>query len=214
MSDYPDYTRAQQIIGSNIQVPIDIQGAYIMMPVDIQAQYITLSIDIVAQTIGNIAVNIAAQTAGNITVNIAAQSLSNLNINLNAQAVAIMYGGEWGAKQGTNKSVVVVGSSLTYGAAYYANYTVTAGKTLFVNSLGFFAAAAAAADGDKPQHAVVYLFNWTHTVIMGIIGGSGGGAITYPSPLTFPAGEVVRIELDGYANHTMVGYAGWQGWEM
>ncbi|GAH53065.1 unnamed protein product, partial [marine sediment metagenome] len=34
MGDYPDYTELINLIGSDIMMPIDIQGAYIMMPID------------------------------------------------------------------------------------------------------------------------------------------------------------------------------------
>jgi len=81
MSDYPDYTSLLQIIGSDIMVPIDLQGAYIMMPVDIQAQYVTLDIDIVAQSVGDISVDIAAQSVGNITISIAASTIT-LQVNI------------------------------------------------------------------------------------------------------------------------------------
>lgn len=81
MSDYPDYTELTQIIGSDVMVPIDIQGAYIMMPVDIQAQYITLEIDIVAQSVGNISIDIAAQSVGNLNINLAASAVT-MDINI------------------------------------------------------------------------------------------------------------------------------------
>ncbi len=211
--DYPDYTRAQQIIGSDIMVPIDIQGSYIMMPVDIQAQYVTLQIDIVAQTIGNLAVNIAANTAGNITVNIAAQSLSNLNINLNAQSVAIMYGGEWGVVAGGGKSTIVIGSSINYGSGAVAYYTVTTGKVLFINALTFTSGAHAAASGDLPQIGYCYIMNFTDSVYLALLGGNGGGGITFPSPLRVSSGKVVSLAVANYANHAVDMFGCWQGWE-
>ncbi len=212
--DYPDYTRAQQIIGSDIMVPIDIQGSYIMMPVDIQAQYVTLQIDIVAQTIGNLAVNIAANTAGNITVNIAAQSLSNLNINLNAQTVAIMYGGEWGAKEGNGKSVIVGLSNSAYGSIAFGDYVVTTGKTLFVNSMSFYVYAYAAANADLPQIAAIYLYNQSDSVYLPMLGGNGGAGITFPSPIRMSSGKTLRLNLGVFANHAVIAYASWVGWEM
>lgn len=89
MPDYPDYTDAMQVIGSDIMIPMDIQGAYIMMPVDIQAQYLEyLDINIKAQTVGNILVDLKAQSVGNILVDIKAQSVGNLAVNI-ADAVTI-----------------------------------------------------------------------------------------------------------------------------
>jgi len=85
---YPDWTKLMQVIGSDIQVPIDIQGSYIMMPVDIQAQYTTLEIDVVAQSVGNITIDIAAQSIGNLDINIAASAVT-LDINIASQAANV-----------------------------------------------------------------------------------------------------------------------------
>lgn len=81
MSDYPDYTQIFQLVGSDIMVPIDIQGAYIMLPVDIQAQWATLEISIVAQTVEYLTIDIAAQSIGYLAVNLAASAIT-LNINI------------------------------------------------------------------------------------------------------------------------------------
>lgn len=81
MGDYPDYTQLFQLVGSDIMVPIDIQGAYIMLPVDIQAQYATLEISIVAQTVEYLTIDIAAQSIGFLSINLAASAIT-LNINI------------------------------------------------------------------------------------------------------------------------------------
>ncbi len=215
MADYPDYTRAMQIIGTSVTLPISIITSAITLSVDVVAWNVgTLSVDIAAQSVGNIAIDLAAQSVGNITVNIAAQSLTNLNINLSAQTVAIMYGGEWGASQGGGKSVGVGVTSTYYGQATYADYTVTTGKTLYIYSLSFYSYAAAAANADLPQIGAIWLQNYTDSIILPTLGGNGGGGITFPSPIRFNSGKVVRLNIGAFANHPMTMYAIWAGWEM
>ncbi len=204
MADYPDYTRAHQIIGSNIMVPIDIQAAYIMMPVDIQAQYITLNIDIVAQSVGHIEVDLVAQSVGSIAINIAAQDLTNLNISINTQAVGLYYGGEWEVKAGNGWQLDAGGSITNFGDSLYDDYAVPTGKTLYINSLGFFVAAGAAASADLPQHGLVQLLNNTDTVILYQLGGDGGGGMTFPSPLSLAAGKTLRLLCYSEANHAVI----------
>ncbi|GAJ22209.1 unnamed protein product, partial [marine sediment metagenome] len=53
-TDYPDWSRLIQVIGSNVQIPIDVQSSYIMMPIDIQGQYVDLNVAITAKNIENI----------------------------------------------------------------------------------------------------------------------------------------------------------------
>jgi len=88
MADYADWTESIELLGTEIQVPIDIQGAFIQMPIDIQGQYITLEMDIVAQSVGNIGIDIKAQTIGNISVNIAASAVT-MNVAIQSSAVTL-----------------------------------------------------------------------------------------------------------------------------
>jgi hypothetical protein len=109
MPDYADWTESIELLGSEIQVPFDLQGAYIQMPMDIQAsyiqvpvdiqgQYVTLDIRIVASDV-TLNVNISSQTA-NINVNLAASeitlgvaiqsSAATLNVNITGQTVSAL----------------------------------------------------------------------------------------------------------------------------
>ena len=198
MPDYPDYTRAQQIIGSDVMIPIDIQGAYIMMPVDIQAQYITLAIDITAQTIGNLDINIADATIGEISVNITAQDLANLNITINAQNIGVQLQPDWQAYQGNDKNFYGTGGDVATGYSIVVLYTVTAGKTLYLVSAGASLWAHAAANRNNNQ--ICCLFVQVNGVTVFAIGGNGGASVTYPKPIKVTAGVQVGIYAGNYSN--------------
>jgi hypothetical protein len=86
--DYADWTESIELLGTEIQVPIDVQGAFIQVPVDIQGQFVDLTVDIVAQTVGNITIDIAAQSIGNINVKIAASAVT-LNVAIQSSAVTL-----------------------------------------------------------------------------------------------------------------------------
>lgn len=179
MSDYPDYTTLLQLIGTDIMVPIDIQGAYIMMPIDIQAQYVTLEMDIVAQTVGNISIDIAAQTIGNINIDIAASAIT-LDVNLKSQTANINI--DIAAQTAGNLAVNITASAVTLNMNLEAS-AITLNIDMHTQSVGIYLQPEwAAKEGiDKD--------------ITGIYGG-GGYIIDY----TVPAGKELRIFDFGYAD--------------
>lgn len=179
MSDYPDYTTLLQLIGTDIMVPIDIQGAYIMMPIDIQAQYVTLEMDIVAQTVGNISIDIAAQTIGNINIDIAASAIT-LDVNLKSQTANINI--DIAAQTAGNLAVNITASDVTLNMNLEAS-AITLNIDMHTQSVGIYLQPEwAAKEGiDKD--------------ITGIYGG-GGYIIDY----TVPAGKELRIFDFGYAD--------------
>lgn len=230
MGDYPDYTTAEQIIGSDIMVPIDIQGAYIMMPVDIQAQYITLEIDIVAQTIGNLTIDIAAQTVGNLAVNIAAAAVTlnvsiasvaggvtfnigtitgtvtvsvtgTANIDIHTQSVSVKNQAEWAALTGVDKNFMVSGDNIAFGSGVEGTYVVTTGKTLYICGMSFLITAVNAADANANQIGMVLLSSYTPTIYLAYLGGNGGGGITFPKPLAVASGKTFSYSVASRANH-------------
>lgn len=189
-TDYPDWSRLIQVIGSDIMIPIDIQGAYIMMPVDIQAQYVNLNIDIVAQTVGDI------------------------NIDIDAQSVGIYLTADWNVLQGNAKSVVFGSSNLASFAQDYADYEVNANKTFWITQVSFEVNAYASEDADKHQMGSVYLKNQTAGIIFCQLGGNGGGAMTLTAPIKVTAGQTVRVVVTNKANHAANIVANYAGFEL
>jgi hypothetical protein len=224
MPDYADWTESIELLGTEIQVPIDIQGAFIQVPIDIQGQYVDLTVDIVAQTVGNIAIDIAAQTIGNISVNIAASAVTlniniaaqaaNVTIEINAQTVAVKLQPDWSSQQGQHKFFRVSGSNIATGVSAAANYTVTAGKTLFITHFGGSMYGTAAADRDKDQICYMNIMNNTTATILAELGGHGGGGMVLPTPVKIPAGEVFRYQTWNFSNHNCEVYLTAGGYEI
>lgn len=201
-TDYPDFTRLIQVIGSDIMIPIDVQAAYIMMPIDIQAQYVNLEVDIVAQTVGNIGIDIKAATVGNIGIDIKANTLGNLTIDIEAQSIAVYAGAEWNVKAGDGKTLTVSGTEYTFGSSGYVSYTPTGGEIFYITYLCFNNYAHAAENADLNQMATAYLYNQTDSALIAIIGGNGGGSITFPAPLLVPTDKEVRLYIVEKSNHS------------
>ncbi len=220
MADYPDWTAAIELLGSEIQVPIDVQGAYIQMPIDIQGQYITLDINIAASAITlNVAiassavtlnVNISSTTAA-LSVNLTASAIT-LNISVTAQTIAVRNQGEYSAVAGQGVEKTVSFTNVTFGNAGTATYTVTAGKTLYITDVSFAIWANAAASGDLNQMGDVAIL--VGSTVYFIMGGNGGGMVVLPRPLIFAAGTVVILGVDVRANHACNGFAQFHGYEL
>ena len=202
MPDYADWTESIELLGTEIQVPIDIQGAFIQMPIDIQGQYVTLDINIES---------VAADVTMN--VNITASAVT-INMDIKAQSVAIKSQGEWSPQAGQQKYFRVSGSSVAVGGSAAADYTVTAGKTLFITHFGGSMYGTAAADRDKDQVCYMNIMNNTTAIILAELGGHGGGGMVLPTPVKIPAGEVFRYQIWNFSNHVCEVYLTAGGYEI
>jgi len=211
MGDYPDYTDVMMIIGSEIMVPIDVQGAYIMMPVDIQAQYVTLDIDIVAQTVGNIAVDLVAQTMGDITVDIKAQTIGNLTIDIEHQSVGVYTQPEWAVLQELEKTLACYNLSRAWGQGETIEYTPS-GKDFYIKSVSFLIFAAGSGDYDHFLYGAVAVSVEDGSGIY--IGGLGGNAIRLDDPLACPDGKKVTCQISNQSNVTCSVYLCVSGYEV
>lgn len=214
--DYPDYTRAHQIIGSNVMVPMDIQGAYIMMPVDIQAQYVNVEIDIVAQSVGNIAIDLAAQSVGNIQIDVAAQTVGNLTIDINAQHVGMYLTPDWNVLAGNQKYFRATDPDVARAGYAGGTYTPGTGKTLYITHFGGGTHAVTAENSDLPQimFCMIYKVVDETPTIFAELGGNGGSGMVLPTPAKILAGEEFRYRVYNYANHNVIAYVTAGGYEI
>ena len=95
------------------------------------------NIDIIAQTLANLSIDIAAQTLTTLGINITAQDLAELIIKINAQTVSVQGFADWGVEEGNDKTLSgTVDIADTAAWTDIISYTVTAGKTLRIYSLG------------------------------------------------------------------------------
>jgi len=199
--DYPDWTTLIHLIGADIMMPIDIQGAYIMMPVDIQAQYVTLDIDIVAQTVGNIEVDLVAATVGTLDIDITAQTIGDITIDVEAQSIGMQLQPDWQTKEGNQKYFRSTAVNKATGAGAFTNYEVPVGKTLYITHFGGSCYAYTAADRDKNQILYIGLAEENSGNLRAEQGGNGGAGQTFPTPIKYVAGEILRYIVLNYANH-------------
>ena len=140
MPDYADWTDSIELLGTEIQVPIDIQGAYIQLPVDIQGQYVALQIDIVAQSVGNIGIDIKAQTLSQLNVNIAASditlnvaiqsSAATLNVNITGQTLSALNVNITGSVATLNINIASISSGVTMTVTGSVSITGTPSVTI------------------------------------------------------------------------------------
>jgi len=229
-TDYPDFTRLMQVIGSDIMIPIDVQAAYIMMPIDIQAQYVNLEVDIVAQTVGNIGIDVKAQTVGNIgidikaqtvgniavniasaitlNVDITAQTIGNLVIDIEAQSVGIYLKADWEVLQGTDKNLDGNATCNDGNLTQVLSQEVTAGKTFYICQWGFNV------DENTGAKAVLWKYGDTTTTILAENGGQVGGAQSLTKPIAIAAGDYVRVSLQQWSGGNILGHGSVGGYEI
>jgi hypothetical protein len=200
MADYADWTESIELLGSEIMLPIDVQGAVIMLPLDIQGATIMMPVDLQGQTV-DLDINIVAQTV-------------DVTINITAQTVAIKSQGEWSPQQGQQKYFQASAGNIAYSYGANTYYTVPTGKTLYLTHLTFGCWAYAAADGDKDQIAYCHIRNHTDDTILAALGGSGGGSVSFPTPLKVSAGKLLDLTIINYANHAVNVWASCGGYEI
>jgi len=186
-TDYPDFTRLTRIVGTNIQVPVDIQSTYVQIPVDIQAQYVDLDIKIVAQDV-------------------------TIEMDIHAQTVAVNLQADWSAIHGEDKNVYGI-LGLTSGTSGSVGYTVTAGKTLYITDVGVAVYAQSEADRDKPQICKLTMYNATTTATEAVLGGNGGCSKGFVKPISVGEGEQMQAHVlngSGHDIHVAVSFHGYE----
>jgi len=204
--DYPDWTESMQLTGTEIFLPVNIQGVSVTIPVDITAGTIgTISVDIVAQTVGNVSVNIAAQAA-NINVNIAASAVTfnvaiqssavTINMDIKAQSVGVYLQPEWAARSGVDKDFQGEADFAAGAANTYTVYTVPTGKAFLVNQVGLIDLLNTSNQTFAPPLSLsLAAFNGSTYAWKAGASGAGGGVSNLVKPAYFAAGLEVRVRL-------------------
>ena len=176
-------------------IGIDIKAATAKVGITINAADVTgnIAVDIKAQTIGNINVNLAASTA-TVTVSVTGTA----QIDIEAQSVGVYLQAEWSVLQGDAKSFVPSGAVAT-GEAKYVEYTVPAGKTLYITLVTFSSRGSLAADRDKPQMVIADIIDDAFTVFYE--GSNGGGGLPLTTPLKCDAESDMYFRVTNWSNH-------------
>jgi len=174
---------------------IDIAATEVTIPIRIESQVTNLDVNIAAQTIGNLDINIAAS---DITMNVAVTGTANISIN--AQTIGVYLQPEWAAKEGTHKTLDGLASGISFGEEAAINYTVPAGKTLFINSFSGRSNSDVAENADANQICGGYIS--VAGDYFAQIGGNGGFSMLFPVPVVASSGQLVIATIYNYSNHT------------
>jgi hypothetical protein len=172
LPDFPDWTMSVRLVGTEIFLPINVQGVSVTIPMDIKAV-----------SIGTISVDIAAQTVGNVTISVA------------AQVVGVYLQPEWAAKEGQDKNFQATATGKSWGGQAIATYTVPAGKTLYICGISGSIEAEDSADYDHIHACYLWIYNVSTTTTKAYIGGVCGAGMTFPKPIVIPAGEQIRFYI-------------------
>lgn len=108
---------------------------------------------------------------------------------------------EWAAFEGRDKNFYAVRNNAGINLSVSTAYTVPAGKTLFITSLSFMAAAAATADRDNNQMCMGWIYDFTLLTTLWSQGGNGGGSTPFNKPFVFTTGTRVIFQCTNHANH-------------
>jgi len=158
--------------------------------------------DIIAQTIGNLAVNIAAQTLTALGINIKAQDLAQLIISIAAQTIGVYLQPEWAAKTGIDKDFHADADNVASGSGISLNYTVPAGKTLYITHVTGVCRAYDLANGDLNQIGYIDLREATVPRKLISLGGNGGAGISLAKPIVFTQNQQLFCFMINVSNHS------------
>ena len=127
-------------------------------------------------------------------------------------AVDVVLRPEWAAKEGTDKDIRGSAGSTAFAGALDIDYTVPAGKTVYITSISVAAAAIALADAGKHQtvRGSLLIAGSEHFEL----GGDGGQALAVSKPIVALAGELIRLRVFQYAEHASALFGAWNGYEV
>ena len=128
--------------------------------------------------------------------------LTEAYMRIIAQSVGVYLQPEWAAKEGLDKTFFVSLGNKTFHQYGHADYAVPTGKTLYLTAMSFQSSASNAADADKNQMAVIYLFD-TVSGNLGILGGNGGGAVVFEKPVVVGGGHTLQLYGLSQSNHAI-----------
>jgi hypothetical protein len=109
----------------------------------------------------------------------------------------------WAAVEGKEKALLGLAGPAAFLANAHVIYTVPAGKKLYIVTASAAIVASAAADGDLPQHGQLDIRAPDIGTIQLYVGGDGGFAIDFSTPIVVDAGDLVAAYLTSYANHNV-----------
>jgi len=182
------------IASSSITLNINIAAAAagVTLNVNVKSQTANINVNIAASAV-TVNVNISSQTA-NINVNIAASAATitvsvtgTAQVNIYAQNVGIFLQPEWTAKEGTDKTFNAEGLNKTWGQYAAGDYSVGAGKIVYITSGSFSIVSNVQAEYNDYFYGLARIQRIVDATVTDKAnwGGLGGGVVTFPKPIVF-----------------------------
>jgi hypothetical protein len=116
-------------------------------------------------------------------------------------AVDVVLRPEWEAYQALDKNFFGQDLNKDFGETTFVDYTVPAGKTLYITEFGCQCRAASKADADNNQICWGFIYDDTTSTFLWISGGSGGITMPFNKPLVIPATHQVSFQCFNGSNH-------------
>lgn len=112
---------------------------------------------------------------------------------------------EWAAYEATDKTFTTSDTDVAPDGSIFEEYEVDADKTLYISSVTFTATASAQADRDNNEMCELIIYKWAPapTVAYCLMGGNGGGQVTFPKPPVIEGGQILRVYVYNRANHNL-----------
>ena len=129
-------------------------------------------------------------------------------------AVDVVLRPEWQTVLGVDKSFRAVGAVASPPGFVYLDYTVPAGKTLYITDVGFSAITSVLADADLNTNCSVMLYDNTLVEVDDEVGGNYGGGKSYSVPHVFAAGTQFELRAYNKSGHAMTVSATARGYEL
>jgi len=119
---------------------------------------------------------------------------------------------EWAAYQGNIVSDYKDGTLKDWGQYTYLEYTVAAGKTLYITAWTGANFAGASADAGANQFCEAHIDDSTAGTTFMAIGGNGGFYVIFTPPIIIPAAHKMRTEILNRAPHACNQRISWLGY--
>jgi hypothetical protein len=210
------------IQSSAVTLNVAIQSSAVTLNVAIQSSAVTLNVNVTNSTInvsGTVSISGTVNITGTVNISGTVTVTGTVNISgvaqmdIEAQSVGVSIQGEWQSEQGNLKTRAAAWATLASGGTGNDDYTVPAGKRLFVYG-ATFATRSQSTGADNPQEVHWYLSAGGVTIAWGVIGeGQQTCPLVFSAPVRCDATSVLRLSLTNIGASTGYVMGSWWGYE-
>jgi cytoskeletal protein CcmA (bactofilin family) len=162
---------------------------------------------------GTVTITGTVNISGTVTITGSVSITGVASITITAQTVGVSIQGEWQSEQGNLKTRAAAWATLASGGTGNDDYTVPAGKRLFVYG-ATFATRSQSTGADNPQEVHWYLSAGGVTIAWGVIGeGQQTCPLVFSAPVRCDAANVLRLSLTNIGASTGYVMGSWWGYE-